>query len=747
MNPAAFASPPASACTLGAEGGHGPDRITRNVYDAAGQVLQEQRAYGTPLQQNYASYGYSLNGNRTSVTDANGNRAELRYDGHDRQVRWVFPHPTTTGAVNEGDYEAYGYDAGGNRTSLRKRDGVTITYSYDQLGRLLVKTVPASATGAAGYSVHYGYDVGNRQTFARFGSASGTGITNVYDSFGRVASTTNNMGALSRVLSYQYDAGSSRSRLTFPDGHFLAYEYDAGARLTAIRENGGTAVVTFTYDAAARLSGRASTGASASYGYDAISRLASLGTDLAGTASDQSLGLTRNAASQIVTRTASNDAYASNTAYPVNRSYSVNGLNQYIAAGPATFLYDANGNLRADGSTSFVYDAENRLVSASGGANATLSYDPLGRLFQTTGAGGTTQLLYDGDELVAEYSNSGTMFRRYAHGTGSDNPVLWYEGESLTQRRSLFTDHQGSIVAVADGTGNALAINGYDAWGIPNSANLGRFGYTGQGWLPELGMWYYKARIYSPTLGRFLQTDPVGYEGGVNLYEYVENDPVNLSDSTGNKPDYVMDRVLGIPSPRQESCTSSFCRRFSEVLGDVIRGATSYPRDVVRAAIFAAERAGLRGEAAQNRARLVQDIAARAARYAEANPAQVARIGAELASNNRTFLAARIITGGITTGAIGGLPGVGISATALLGGGIGQLNRVVDQLESGNVSTSRITGEGASNIMAAGALGARVNFDSATGNVNASFWRPETGSNIPRVTTVTLCNVNSARGC
>ena len=185
MNQAAFGSLPVDACQLGTEGTQGPDRITRNVYDVAGQLLQVRRAVGTSLEQGYATYAYTPDGKRSDVIDANGNRAHLAYDGFDRQSQWQFPSATTVsgydastpdqalataGAIDTADYEQYGYDANGNRTSLRKRDGTTLTYGYDALNRMASKTVPASTSGAPGYAVGYSYDVRGLQTSARFNS-------------------------------------------------------------------------------------------------------------------------------------------------------------------------------------------------------------------------------------------------------------------------------------------------------------------------------------------------------------------------------------------------------------------------------------------------------------------------------------------------------------------------------------------------------------------------------------------------
>lgn len=368
----------------------------------------------------------------------------------------------------------------------------------------------------------------------------------------------------------------------------MTYVYDWLNRMTAIEENGATSGVgllaSYTYDNTGERSSIAragGAGATTTAQDDAAGRTLNFAhTFTGGNSVAWTFGCT--ASNQRSSMSASNDGY---TGFPSTSAtrYIANGLNQYSTVGGAAYTYGPRGNLSVYGNRNFTFDLENHLISATSPTALTLTYDPVQRLQSTATASASTNFLYDGANLIGEYDGSGAILRRYVFGPNTDEAVVWYEGAGTVNRRWLHADPQGSAIAWSTSGGALGGSNTYGPYGEQTAWSGSRFSYTGQTMIPELQLYYYKARVYDPSIGTFLQADPIGYRSDVNWYAYAGEDPVNGSDPSGldfNGPtgtDFYGSLAENNPSNMQTySTTFGAAQTGSASLGTATVGGTTY---------------------------------------------------------------------------------------------------------------------------------------------------------------------------
>lgn len=491
--------------------------ILRYQYDADSRLTNRwSRAKG------YTAYAYDSVGNLTNVNYPSGTDPRFQFDALRRVTNMVDAAGTT----------AYTYRPGGH---LLAEDGPwandTVTYSYhatvgnlrtglslqQPTGTWAVTETPdtakrlASVVSPAG-TFSYTYR-GAGTLWTNLALPNAAAITNALDSVGRLTGTylkTNASVVLSKYL-YQYNLAGQRWQMTRPDNSTVTYTYDDLGQLKRALGSGGQSTENL------------------GYGYDLAWNLAKL----------------TNGAS--VT------------------TFTVNGKNELTSVASVTYSYDSNGNLSSTSTGRYyAYDADNQLTQAtvSGSTRADFVYDGRGRLrkrveYVWMGSGwypnGETRYVYDGMRVIQERNSSNVPTVSYTRGNdlsgslegaGGIGGLLarsdQYSSGNWGRHACYFADGNGNVVNLVDAAAahTVWATYRYNPYGVSMAAvgtlaSANAYRFSSKEWLASPGLYYYGYRFYDPNLQRWLNRDPIGEAGGINLYGFSANDPVCRFDLYG----------------------------------------------------------------------------------------------------------------------------------------------------------------------------------------------------------------------
>ena len=514
------------------------DKVTKYVYKFSGCGCAKDNLLTQIIDPAGHAWSFDYNevGKLTSVVDPLGGKQSWTYN-YNRDV--------ATYTNRNGQKASYKYDDAGHLIEINRPNDVA-QYEYDELGNMIYAKDNDSTLSMmyGSYGLLTGVDVGGIDM----------AIDYSYDKVGRVVEKSASLGKLNFSGSYSYDLAGQLFSYTdndsnnyiflndnagklagiiLPDGHIREYEYDNASRLTGVYNYAGGKAVSssqYTYDKAGNRTALSDNWGDRVFGYDVLDRLLS--------ATNSSEAYTY-------------DVVGNRLTGPNGEKYTYDSANRLIGiSGPvsATFTYDADGNLTSQTvngvPTAYTWNSVGQLVSVTkDGKTVTFSYDVLGRRIGKTADGKSTAFVYDGAEVTFALDATDPEKKPggyFVHGPGIDNHLAAVFGDTPDSGEHYYyhVDGLGSVTAVTNGAGKEVATNRYDSFGklVAQTGSLpfaSTYTYTGREWDAEAGLYYYRARYYDPSLGRFISEDPIGFAGGTNFYAYVENNPLKWVDPWG----------------------------------------------------------------------------------------------------------------------------------------------------------------------------------------------------------------------
>jgi len=606
-----------------------PAAITRSEYDANGNLVTLVNALGRATRQAFdaldrrremvypdgsrSRFEYDSDGNLVGVEDANGLRRVLSVDGMGRTTHVeVDRSGAAPGLLVEGaDVTTFAYDGLGRRRH-EENEFAHCDVRFDSLGRPIEESLSLAAHGAAPaatFVLSRTYDDAGMLSELIFpGGRVVRFERDELDRLTRIANVARGQtypGAAGtpdahEIAAFTY-AGRQRDKNLSGNGASVRYAHDGAGRIVEItHESPGSALLSMQYlhDAAGNVRVRNDITSTAlmgeRFGYDSFYRLTRVERrddlpvfnagalapatapppdpipDLQSTI-DGLIGNLQPAPPATWEYDLAGNRHLEREGGGGTTAYAVNDLDEYVAVDGTSFSYDRNGNLIRGEGRERRYDAMNRLVRVVGLANgdnvAQFLYDARGRRVIERQGGVTSQLVYDGSTLIAEYRN-GALFAQYVHDDGVDKPL------QLAAERAehwYHPDLAGSTRILTDGTGAEDAAFRYSPFGVlVDTQPTGIFNpllYIGRRFDASIDSYDFRARAYDPRLGRFLQRDPAGTVDGSNLYRYGGDNPLTYTDPTGTVR-------------QQVSADVSYSHRDIASTNYTLKGRYEYPDDL-----------------------------------------------------------------------------------------------------------------------------------------------------------------------